>query len=384
MPWTTSLITRVLSLLVISISAVLAQSPPVVVGVVVSQTGPHAELADGYRKALLLWQEETNAAGGLLGRSVDLRLLDDASTASRAGALYEDLIRKERAELLIGPFGSAATLLAAAAAERARRVLINGAGPARAVHRRAPRYTFQTAIPYAAYGPALLDLVRAEGISRLFVLARDEPASREMADGLRAAAVREVEVYGNEVVDFAPLVEKARAARADAWIAFGGARDAADMVRTFKRLDYAPRLFFARGAAEPKFVPLVGQDAEFTLASIEYDARFATPGNERFAKAYATKWGAAPGVAAAEGYAAATVLAAAVGRAGGFDQEKLRTALAALETETVLGRHKAGPGGEQAAARPALVQIRDGKPGVLARGERPVPYPQWSERQVLK
>jgi len=39
---------------------------------------------------------------------------------------------------------------------------------------------------------------------------------------------------------------------------------------------------------------------------------------------------------------------------------------------------------EQAAARPALVQIRDGRPGVLARGERPVPYPQWSERQVLK
>jgi branched-chain amino acid transport system substrate-binding protein len=375
------LITRFL-LLLLWISAAGAQ--PVIVGAVVSQTGPHAELADGYRKALLLWRDEVNAAGGLLGRSVDLRVLDDGSRASYAGTLYEDLIKKEHAELLIGPFGTAATLLAAAVAERDRRVLINGAGPARSVHRRTPRYVFQTGVPYAAYGPALLELARAEGISRPFVLARDEPASREMADGFRAAAAGEVQVYGAAVIDFAPYVEKARAANADAWIAFGGAADAADMVKTFKRLNYAPRLFFMRGAAEAKFVPLVGQDAEFTLTSIEYDFRLPTPGNEKFVKAYAAKWGAAPGPAAAEGYAAVTVAAAAVRRAGSFEQEKLRAALASLETETVLGRHKVSAAGEQVATRPALAQVRGGKLGVLARGERPVPYPQWSERVVMK
>jgi branched-chain amino acid transport system substrate-binding protein len=130
---------------------------------------------------------------------------------------------------------------------------------------------------------------------------------------------------------------------------------------------------------------MVGQDAEFSVTAIEYDARFATPGNDKFAKAFAAKWSAAPGPAAADGYVAGTVLAAAVRRAGSLDQEKLREALAALEAETVLGRHKVNPaGGEQAAARPVLAQIRGGKPGVLARGERPVPYPAWSERQVLK
>ena len=100
-----------------------------VVGVVVSQTGPHAEPAEGYRRGLLVWQDEVNAAGGLLGRKVDLRILDDASSAPRNASLYEQLIRQDRADLLIGPFGTAATLVAAATAERARRVLINGAGP---------------------------------------------------------------------------------------------------------------------------------------------------------------------------------------------------------------------------------------------------------------
>ena len=383
MPSTTSLITRLLLLLLVSIAPVLAQNP-VAVGVVVSQSGPHAEPAAGYGKALVLWQEEVNAGGGLLGRSVALRMLDDGSAASRAGALYEELIKKERVELLIGPYGSAATLLAAAAAERAQRVIVNGAGPARSGHRRAPRYVFQTCIPNAAYGPALLEVLRAEGIARPFVLARDEPASREMADSLRAAAVGDVQVYGADVKDFKDYVAKARAANADAWIAFGGAADAADMVKTLKRLDYAPRLFFARGAAEAKFIPPVGQDAEFTLTTIEYDARFATPGNDRFAKAYAARFGTAPGPSAAEGYAAATALAAAVRRAGSFDQEKLRAALATLEADTVLGRYKVNPAGEQVAARPTLAQVRGGKHGVLARGEQPVPYPQWSERVVMK
>ena len=47
------------------------------------------------------------------------------------------------------------------------------------------------------------------------------------------------------------------------------------MVKTFKQHGYAPQLFFARRAAEPAFVAAVGQDAEFTLAEVEYDPRFA-------------------------------------------------------------------------------------------------------------
>ena len=377
------MITRALLLLLLAIPAAFAQAP-VVVGTAVSQTGPYAEPAEGYRRGLLLWQDEVNAAGGLLGRKVELRVLDDASSATRNAPLYEQLIR-EGADLLIGPYGTAATLLAAATAERARRVLINGAGPGRAVHRRAPRYIFQTGIPYAAYGPALLELLQSEGLSKIFVLARDDSASKEIAESLRAAAAAQIETYGADVVDFKPFIEKAQAAKAEAWVAFGGARDAADMARTFRRQGYAPRVFFTRGAAEPKFIPMVGQDAEFTLTSIEYDARLATPGNDRFVKAFTARWSAQPDLAAAEGYAAGTVLAAAVRRAGTLDQEKLRETLAAIEVQSVLGRQKMNPsGGEQIAARPALAQIRGGRLIVLARGERPVPYPAWSERKVLK
>jgi branched-chain amino acid transport system substrate-binding protein len=350
-----------------------------VVGAVVSQSGALAELAADYRKALLLWQDEINSAGGLLGRRVELRILDDGSEALRAAALYRQLIDEVRADLLLGPYGSAASLTAASVAEQARRVLINGAGAGRAVHRRAPRYVFQSTVPYAAYGQQAIMLAKAQGLRMLFIVARDDPASREMADAAYAAAAAEAMTanapafYAVSSADFAEQVQMARDAQAEAWIAFGEARDAAEMARAFKAMGYAPQLFLARGAADPKFVVLAGQDAERSVGVAVYDARLAPP-DDRFVKAFRAKWASAPGPSAAEGYAAATVLAAGVAQANSVQPEKLRAALAVLRTDTLLGGYRVDPAnGSQLGARPVLMQIVEGRPRAVAPG-RLLPY----------
>src|SRR2546425_11839431 len=97
----TSWTIRALSALFVLAPAFGAE-PPIVVGAVVSQTGMLADLADGYRKGLLVWQDEVNAAGGVQGRNVELRLLDDGSEAARNSALYQQLIRDDKADALIG------------------------------------------------------------------------------------------------------------------------------------------------------------------------------------------------------------------------------------------------------------------------------------------
>ena len=182
-------------------------------------------------------------------------------------------------------------------------------------------------------------------------------------------------------------VARARAAGADAWIAFGLPQDAAEMVKSFRKLGFAPRLFIAQGAADPAFVSLVGQDAEFAVGIAAYDRRARTAGNEAFAQAYAKKWSADPGLLAAEGYAAARVLAEAVRRAGSLDQEKLREALAALEAETPLGGFKADRDGAQTAARVLLLQVRRGRREIVwPAGLATVPWqpmPAWSARKPL-
>ena len=381
-------------LLVAAVCRLALAQAPITVGAVMPQSGNLADIAADLRKALLLWQEDVNAGGGLLGRRVELRLLDDRSESGETGKLYEQLMLEHKADLLIGPLGSAATLGTAAIAERNRRVLMNATGASRLVHKSGFRYVFQSATPLAAYGIAALELARSNGLKRVMLLARDDPTSREIAVQAREGAaalglaVGEVEIYPAGTDFFAPQVARARSAGVEGWIAFGLPQDAVEMVKSLRKLGFAPRLFIAQGAADPEFIKRVGQDAEYAVGVSAYERAAATRGNAEFVAGYAKKWSAEPGLLAAEGYAAAKVLEEAVRRAGSIDQEKLREALAALETETPLGPYKVDRSGAQTGARPLLLQILRGRRQIIwpealatAKGQ---PFTSWEARKPMK
>jgi len=382
-------------LLAAAATSAAAEDGSLVVGAVVSQSGTHAAPAEEYRKGLLLWQDQVNAAGGLLGNRVVLRIEDDGSEAVRAGELYAELIR-QGAQVLIGPYGSAATLTAAAEAERGRRVLLNAAGASSEIHKRKPQYVFQTVPPYAAYADGALWAAREAGVESLYIAARDDAASRDMADAVqsraRAAGIAKVtlQVYSGRTDDFLPLLYQAMKVNADGWIAYGEAREAAEMVKILKKEGNVPKVVYARAALEPRFIKLVGQDAEFILGSKEYDPRFPTAGNAEFVQAFTAKWAEPPGPLAAAGYTAGIVLAAGVRRAGSVEPQKLRSALASLELDTVLGPYRVDPAsGAQLGMQPVLLQIVKGRaqpvwPEALA-GERPVlPFEPWADRKLLQ
>jgi branched-chain amino acid transport system substrate-binding protein len=384
---------RLLILLAIFAMPAYAQ-PPLVIGAALPHSGLFADLGAELRKSLLLWQEQVNAGGGLLGRRVELQLLDDRSESIAASRLYEQLLSEHKADVLFGPLGSAATLGAASVAERHRRVLINATGSARAVQKPGFRHVFQVPAPLSAYGSGALELARALGVKRLVIAAREDPSARECATLAReqaeaaGIAAGEIESYAAGTADFSPHANRAKAAGAEGWIAFGLARDAAEMVKSFRKLGYAPRLFVAQGAAEPEFVKRLGQDAEHAIGISAYERLAKTAGNAEFRQAFAKKWSSEPGTLAAEGYAAAKVLEMALRRAGSVETAKLREALLALEAETPLGPYKVDRAGAQVAAKPLLLQIQRGRPRIVwpeaLASAKWQPYLPWEERKRLK
>ena len=176
-----------------------------------------------------------------------------------------------------------------------------------------------------------------------------------------------------------------KASGADAVVTPANARDTADLVRGFKAAGFAPKLFVAHGAVEPEFIKRVGMDAEYAAAFSVYEPLAATPGNAAFVNAYRAKYKSPPAFHAACGWAAGKVLEAGVAKAGSLDQEALRAAFAALETDTLFGAYKVTPDGAQVAARPFLVQILKGRREVIwpeeYRSAAPVvPMPEWARR----
>jgi branched-chain amino acid transport system substrate-binding protein len=370
-----------------------AQAKPVLIGAAIAQTGYLADLALGTRNALLLWQEQVNAAGGLLGRQVELKLYDDASDALRNTALYELLIKDDHADLLIGSFGSAATSMAAAVAERNRRVMVNATGASPEIHKRVYRYLFQVPPPSDISAAGVFPLAAKAGLKSLVVIARDEGAATPLIEqlardgGKSGVQVRPPVYYSiDPMKTLAPFAKTLGAAGADVVVTPASPRDTAELVRGFKLAGYAPKLFIARGAVDPLFIKLVGMDAEYSVAFSQYEARARTPGNAEFVKAYRAKWSALPDFHAACGWAAGKAIEAAVAKAGSFEQEKLRVAFAGLEMDNVLGGYKVSADGAQIAARPFLVQILKGRreviwPEAFRSAEPVVPRPEWDRRK---
>ena len=61
------------------------------------------------RSALLaqkIWEEDTNAKGGLLGRPVKLIYYDDQTNPATVPGIYAKLLDVDKVELIIGPYGT--------------------------------------------------------------------------------------------------------------------------------------------------------------------------------------------------------------------------------------------------------------------------------------
>ena len=78
-------------------------------GGAISKTGRYAEPAGRFVNAYRLFVDHQNAKGGLLGRKLNLILLDDKSDKQTAIKLYERLITQEKVDFTLGPYSSGIT-----------------------------------------------------------------------------------------------------------------------------------------------------------------------------------------------------------------------------------------------------------------------------------
>ena len=83
---------------------------PVVIGAIVSATGPNAPLGEPERNVLQMMEEQINSAGGVLGRPLKLVIIDDKSDSKEAVTAANRLVDQEKAIALIAATGSPSTL----------------------------------------------------------------------------------------------------------------------------------------------------------------------------------------------------------------------------------------------------------------------------------
>jgi branched-chain amino acid transport system substrate-binding protein len=125
-----------------------ASGEPIVVGSTLALTGAFAATGVIHKIAGETFVDRLNAAGGLLGRPVVWRVLDDASTTANIVPLYEQLLSgPDAVDLIIGPYATPNILAAMGVAERFDKVMPHHTAVLR------PALTYECQFPGWSIGP---------------------------------------------------------------------------------------------------------------------------------------------------------------------------------------------------------------------------------------
>jgi len=91
---------------------------PLVIGISLSFSGDFSDPGHAAELGYKLWADQVNKQGGVLGRKVQLKIVDDASSPNQVVTNYQTLISRDKVDLVFGPFS---TLLTAPAARSCSR-----------------------------------------------------------------------------------------------------------------------------------------------------------------------------------------------------------------------------------------------------------------------
>jgi branched-chain amino acid transport system substrate-binding protein len=238
--------------LVFAAPARAQSAAPIKIGYSMSLTGG---LAPNGRSALLaqhIWEEETNAKGGMLGRPVKLVYYDDKSSPSEVPSIYTKLLDVDKVDLIIGAYGTAMTAPAMPIVIQRKKTLIGLLGLSVNSDFNYPNYfVMSPAGPGAklAFTKGFFDVVLHQNPKpqTVAIVAADQEFSRNAADGARenakGAGLKLVyeRTYPPATADFAPVVRAVAAASPDLVVVCSYPPDSVGMVRAVNELGLKPK-----------------------------------------------------------------------------------------------------------------------------------------------
>jgi len=301
-----------------------------------------------YRMGWQLAVDEANAAGGLLGRRVEVVSRDDAGKPEDAIRLATELVSNEKVALLAGTFLSNVGLAVADFALR-NKVLFVAAEPLTdaMVWEKGNRYTFRLR-PSTYMQSAMLveEAVRLPAKRWAIVAPNYEYGQSAVANFkmLLKAKRPDVEFVAEQwpalgKLEAASTVQALIAARPDAIynVTFGA--DLPRLVREGNLRGLFPRVpVVSLLSGEPEYLDVLKDETPkgWIVTGYPWD-QIATAEHSKFFNAYYKRYNDTPRLGSVVGYSTFTAIFAAIAKAKSTDTEKLISALRGLEWMTPFG-----------------------------------------------
>ena len=368
------------------VSPAQAQAPsgePIKIGFSMSLTGP---LSANGKQALLgmqIWEEETNAKGGLLGRPVKLIYYDDQSQAAPAPGIYTKLLDIDKVDLILGPYATVPAAAAITVAIQRKKVFqilfgldVNG------------EHKYDKFFAMIPTGPNTKPSF-TEGFFEVAAAQNPKPQTAALAfadaefaqnscEGARINAKKHnVKIiydksYPPNTTDFTPIVRAVQAANPDLFVICSYPLDSVGMVKAVNEVGFKPKMI---GGSMVGLQATVFKNQLGPLLNgwVNYETwvpskEMALPSTEEFLKKYQAR-AAAAGVdplgyyLGTWGYAYIQVFGDAITGTKSLDDAKIAEYMHKTTFKTIMGDIKFGANGEWSEGRMLQVQYHSIKQG---------------------
>ena len=375
-----------------------------VFGAPISLTGSTAKEGGLTRDGYDLWRDTYNKNGGInVGGKhykIETRYYDDASNAQQSATLADKLIKEDKVNFLLGPYGTSPTLQVSTVAEKAKMPMIEGNGAAESIFSQGYKYTFGVLSPAQNYLRGVVDLALTldPKPQTVAVLSADDPFSVEVADAVKAYAEQKgltvvyYQKYPTASTDLrAPLTET-KAKSPDLVLNSGHLQESVAIMQQAKELGFAPKGFgFSVGPSVPDFESTLKGDANFVMGGTQWTPALKYNGDDAFKTPaayndmYKAAFGYEPAYQSADATACGVAFVKAIEAAGSTDPDKVRDAIAKLNFTSFYGVIKFDARGINVEKPMAVEQWQNGKrvtvwPTEVAEAKALWPMTAWSAR----
>lgn len=339
------------------------------VGEFASLTGKEATFGTSSHEGTLLAVEEINAAGGVLGKKIELLTEDDQSKAGEPANAVNKLISKDGVVAILGEVASSRSLEAAPICQDNKIPMISPASTNPAVTQ-AGDYIFRACFTDPFQGAALANFATTELKSMNVAMLTDVKSdySKGLAKCFKdkflsngGKLVTELDYNGGDK-DFKAQLTTIKNANPQAVFVPGYYTDVALIAIQAKQLGLTVPLFGGDGWESSVLLDIGKESMNGHYFSTHCAADQGTPKMTAFVDAYKKRFnGKVPDAMAVLGYDSAMLLADAMKRAGTTEGPKLRDAIAATKDfEGVSGKFSLNADRDAVKAL-VFIKIEDGQ-----------------------
>lgn len=318
---------------------------PIKLGMSAPLTGGSGPLGVTIRDAARQAVKEINAAGGVLGRPLQLVERDDESRNERGVQIAQELIHREKVVASVGVINSGVGLASVRVYQQAGIPLVSP-GPTATAFRdymppKVPKsYFFRVSLPDDVQAAMMVkDAVDRSGMTRLAILADStnygQLGRAELVQTLAARQLTAVTVDKFNIgdVDMTPQLLRAKEAGAQALLVYGVGPELAQLANGMVKLGWKVPMIGSWTLSMPNFIDNAGSAGNGARMPLTFVADGAT-GKQKvlvdtLSKLYPNSRVPAPSWAA-QAYDAVYITVAAIRQAGSTEGDRIRLALESL------------------------------------------------------